>query len=108
VIDATDVRLLESPVGLHGMRCIASLFFATGSKLDRHRKERALDCARGVIAAHSLAGTAGVTSPNAQVLVVRVLAPLVEPAMDLLRTLRSAWRQELWSVAPSNPRIWSM
>ncbi|NVO05258.1 MAG: urease accessory protein UreD, partial [Rhodoferax sp.] len=52
--------------------------------------------------------TAGATSPNGQVVVVRVLAPLVEPAMQLLRAVRTAWRQELWQLPPCNPRIWAM
>ena len=108
VIDASDQRLLNSPAGLAGMRCMASIFFATGATLDRHRKQRALDCARELLAQHALAGSAGATSPSGQVMVVRVLAPLVEPAMDVLRQLRNAWRKELWSMDPVSPRIWSM
>jgi urease accessory protein len=108
VIDANDQRLLNSPAGLAGMRCTASLFFATGYPMDRHRKQRALDCARDVLAHHALAASAGVTSPNGQVLIARVLTPLVEPAMDVLRQLRNTWRKELWSMGPVSPRIWSM
>jgi urease accessory protein len=108
VIDASDQRLLNSPAGLAGMRCMASIFFATGATLDRHRKQRALDGARELLAQHALAGSAGATSPNGQVMVVRVLAPLVEPAMDVLRQLRNVWRKELWSMDPVSPRIWSM
>jgi urease accessory protein len=67
-----------------------------------------LDCARALLAQHSLASIAGATSPNGQVIVVRVLAPLVEPAMGLLKQLRNAWRKELWSMDPVAPRIWSM
>jgi urease accessory protein len=36
-----------------------------------------------------------------------VIAPVVEPAMDLLRALRAVWRSTLWGVAPLSPRIWS-
>jgi urease accessory protein len=108
VIDASDQRLLNSPAGLAGMRCMASIFFATGSSLDRQRKQRALDCARELLAQNALAGSAGASSPNGQVMVVRVLAPLVEPAMDVLRQLRNAWRKELWCMDPVSPRIWSM
>jgi urease accessory protein len=107
-VDAGDTRLLNSPVGLAGQRCMASLFFATGTPLSRERRQQALDCARTVLAAHPLAATAGATSPHPQVVVVRVLAPVVEPVMDLLRTLRHTWRQQLWSISPSSPRIWSM
>lgn len=104
---ATDTRLLDSPAGLAGQRCMASLFFVAGTPLTRQRRELALDSVREVIAQHALAPTAGATSPNPQVVVVRVIAPVVEPAMDLLRVLRAVWRSALWGVAPSNPRIWS-
>jgi urease accessory protein len=107
-IAASDTRLLDSPAGLAGHKCLASFFFIAGQPLTRVRREQALDSARTVIATHSLAGTAGATSPHPQVLVVRLLAPVVEPAMGLLRTLRNTWRQELWGKSPSNPRIWSM
>ncbi len=107
-IDASDSRLLDSPAGMAGHKCLASFFFITGQPIPRERRERALDSARAVIAQHALAGTAGATSPHPQVLVVRVLAPVVEPAMALLRTLRNTWRQELWAKSASSPRIWSM
>lgn len=107
-INASDTRLLDGPTGLAGARCMASLFFVSGSVLDRTRKAQALDTARALIASHALAATAGATSPNPQVIVVRVLAPLVEPAMDLLRAVRNAWRHELWQLPGCNPRIWAM
>ena len=107
-IDATDTRLLDGPTGLAGARCLASLFFVMGEPLARARKQAALDIARALVAASPLAASAGATSPNAQVVVLRVLSPLVEPAMQLLRAVRQAWRQELWAMAPCNPRIWAM
>ena len=106
VVGASDTRLLDSPVGLAGQRCMASLFFVTGTALTRERRQQTLDSARALIAGHSLTSTAGATSPHAQVVVVRVLAPVVEPAMNLLKALRAALRQELWGAAPSSPRIW--
>jgi urease accessory protein len=106
-IDASDHLLLDSPLGLAGNRCLASLFFCTGSKLARPRRERALDCAREVMEHHGLRNTAGATSPNDQVIVVRVLAPLVEPAMNLLRQVWAGWRRELWQVQYESPRIWA-
>ena len=108
VIDAADHRLLESPLGLAGQRCMASLFFVTGRPLDRARRDTALDAARAVMDAHALKATAGATSPNGQVLVVRALAPQVEPAMQLLQQVRAAWRAALWQLCAEPPRIWSM
>jgi urease accessory protein len=106
-IAAEDTRLLDGPVGLAGQRCMASLFFVAGTALSRQHRELALDSVRAVIAQHALASTAGATCPNPQVVVVRVIAPVVEPAMDLLRALRAVWRSTLWGVAPLSPRIWS-
>ncbi|HOZ63870.1 MAG TPA: urease accessory protein UreD [Burkholderiaceae bacterium] len=106
-IDATDLRLMDSPLGLAGHRCTASLFFAAGSPIERNRKQRVLDAARDVMASHDLRGTAGVTSPNPQVIVLRVVAPLVESAMHGLRQVWAVWRSLLWDTSASSPRIWS-
>ena len=105
---AHDKLLMDSPLGLAGQRCIASLFFVAGSKLHRQRRQQALDCARDIVAAHPLQATAGATSPDGQVVVLRVLAPVVEPAMGLLRQVWQAWRSHFWSLASPAPRIWSM
>jgi urease accessory protein len=107
-MDATDTLLMNSPLGMAGNRCLASLFFVAGSKLERHRRQLALDCAREVMQAHALSASAGATSPDGQVVVVRVLSPVVEPAMALLKQVWQAWRTQLWQLAPSTPRIWSM
>jgi urease accessory protein len=76
--------------------------------MQRNQKEQALDIARSVLTASPLAATSGATCPNPNVVVVRVLAPVVEPAMALLREVRNRWRHEFWQVAASSPRIWSM
>jgi urease accessory protein len=51
---------------------------------------------------------AGATSPHPQVLAVRVLSPLVEPALDLLKRLRGVWRRELWQLEATPPRTWAL
>lgn len=107
-IDAADTRLLNSPLGLDGQRCMASIFFLCGSQLDKGRRQQALDLARQVIESHPLARSAGATSPDGQVIVVRVLAPLVEPAMDLLKNIWASWRQHFWNLSAVSPRVWSM
>ena len=107
-IAAADKLLLNSPLGLAGQRCMASLFFVAGSKLTRPRREQTLDCARAVIDAHPLRASAGATSPDGQVVVVRVLAPLVEPALGLLKQVWQAWRGHFWQLPAATPRIWSM
>jgi urease accessory protein len=107
-IAAADKLLLDSPLGLAGQRCMASLFFVAGSKLERQRREQALDCARAVMDAHPLRVSAGATSPDGQVVVVRVLAPLVEPALGLLKEIWQAWRGHFWQLPAAAPRIWAM
>ena len=107
-IAGADTLLLNSPLGLAGKRCMATLFFVAGSPLARQRRQEALDHARQLIEAHCLWRTAGATSPNSQLVLVRVLAPLVEPAIDLFRQVWQAWRGHFWQLAPSVPRIWSM
>ena len=105
---ADDALLMNSPLGLAGRRCIATLFFVTGSKLERNRRQLALDLARQVLEAHPLSHAAGATSPDAQVLVLRALAPLVEPAMDLMKQVWKVWRRHFWEKSAPNPRIWSV
>ena len=107
-LDAGDTRLMDGPVGLAGHRCMASIFFVSGAKLERGRRQQALDVARTLLETHALRATAGATSPNDQVVVVRVLAPLVEPAMQLLKDLWAVWRSELWALPNTSPRIWAM
>jgi urease accessory protein len=107
-VAAEDLRLMDGPIGLNGARCMASLFFVAGSALDRTRKQRALDIARAHIANSALANSAGATSPNPQVLVLRCISTLVEPATQLLRSVRNAWRHALWQLPDCTPRIWAM
>jgi urease accessory protein len=107
LVDAADRRLLQSPIGLAGHRCIATLFFVAGAPIARARRDAALDVARSLIEGHALRESAGATSPHAGLIVLRALAPVVEPVMQLLRAVRQAWRAELWGLAAQPPRIWS-
>jgi urease accessory protein len=107
VVAAADTLLLDSRLGLNGHHCMATLFFCAGTALARGRLQNALDCARVACVGQALENSCGVTSPNGQVLVLRVLSPLVEPAMQLLRRVWGAWRQELWQLPAPLPRIWA-
>jgi urease accessory protein len=106
-IAADDRRLLEGQLGLAGHRCLATLFFAAGTALPRPQREALLDAARAAIGAHALAGQAGATAPGPRVVAVRVLAPLVEPALQLLKSIRRAWRPLLWQRDAADPRGWA-
>lgn len=48
-LDATDERLLRSPVGLDGQSALATLVLACGQPLTRPRREALLDSCRGLI-----------------------------------------------------------
>ena len=107
-IDAADQRLMTSPLGLNGHKCLASMFFLAGTPLERHRRQQALDLVREIIEASALKDTVGATSPNPQVVVVRALAPLVEPAMQVMQQVWKAWRAHFWRLPAVKPRIWAM
>ena len=107
-IDALDARLMDGPLGLAGHRCLATLFFASGSAFTRPRRAQALELANAAIAAQGMAAIAGGTAPGPRVVVVRALAAQVEPALALLKAIRAAWRPALWNLPPTVPRSWAM
>ena len=107
-IDALDQRLMEGALGLGGHGCVATLFLVSGTAISRERRERTLMLAREVIEGHPLRAQAGATTPGPQVLVLRVLAPRVEPALALLKAVRNAWRPALWCLPAHQPRTWAL
>lgn len=107
LLRADDTRLLDGAVGLAGYRCMASLFLVSGNVLSPARRDLALELARAALGAHGLQCSAGATNPNPHVVILRTLAPLVEPAVDLLRSVWMQWRHQLWGLPALAPRIWS-
>ena len=107
-LSASDTRLMNSPLGLAGQRCMATLVFAAGSAIAAERADRTLACARELLEASELRLTAGATSSHQQVIVLRVLSPVTEPAFQLLRKVWAAWRQEMWGLPGNVPRLWNM
>ncbi len=107
-IRGEDTRWLNSPLGLAGSKCLASLVFASGSAIDSDRTTQALEAAREVIESHPLCLQAGITCVHPQVIVLRVMSPLVEPTMDLLKKVWAVWRHTLWALPSTPPRIWSV
>ena len=104
---ADDAVLLDSPLGLAGQRVLGTLWFAASEPLDAARREALLEAARTACADHELARLAGATAPNDAVVLLRALAPRVEPLMGLFKAVRNAWRREAWSCEPVLPRIWT-
>lgn len=108
-IAAEDRALLGSPLGLAGRPVLAGLWFAAGQALPAPRREALLEAARAEIAATpdpALRALAGCSAPEGGVVVLRLLAERVEPAMALLGRVRAAWRREAWDLEPCPPRVW--
>lgn len=106
VVDGEDALLLDSPLGWDGQRVMATMWFAAGRPIDGARRELLLEAARGVVDGHALKPRCGVTAPQPRCVVLRVLAPRVEPAMQLLVGVWKAWRQAAWQMEACAPRVW--
>ncbi|HEY9063405.1 MAG TPA: urease accessory protein UreD [Burkholderiaceae bacterium] len=108
-IAADDVRLLDSPLGWDGQRVLATLWFAAGSALSRERREALLETARAATAENGdggLQARSGATAPNERIVVLRVLAARVEPALQLLMQTWARWREAAWGLPACTPRVW--
>lgn len=105
-VAATDQQLLDSPLGWAGHRVMGTLWFASGTPLSRAQREAMLDAARELQGQHTLAATCGSTSTHEQVIVLRALAPRVEPLMDLLVSVWGQWRTLAWNLPPCPSRLW--
>ena len=108
LIDAQDGLLLDGDLGLAGQRCLANLVLASGTPLPRSTREQLLDGMHALLQSGHGSVLAGVTAPNDHMLVLRALAPVVEPAMALCRSAWSLWRGQLWGLRGDMPRIWAM
>ena len=105
-IDALDACLLDSPLGWAGHRVLGTMWFAAGSALSTERREALLGAARGIASGDPLQRSAGATAVHGGVVVLRVLAPRVEPAMTLLGRVWAAWRNIAWQLETTPPRVW--
>jgi urease accessory protein len=108
MIDGGDTRLLHSPLGLAGRSALLTLWFASGQPIDSQQLDGLVDGAREVMAAHTAdsALSAGVTTLQQRVVVLRALAHRVEPAMALAQAVRACWRSLAWQLGPTAPRVW--
>ena len=107
LIAADDATLLDSPLGLAGHRVMGTLWFAAGTPLPAARRDLLLEVARDCVAGHNLAPMAGATAPSDAIVLLRALAPRVEPLMQLFRSVRHRWREQAWGLAAVSPRIWT-
>lgn len=107
-IDAADTRLLQSPLGLAGQRCMGTLVLACGSPIERSRREALLEGLRSALPASTDGVPLAVTCPNPHMLVLRALGPLVEPLMARLQQAWAVLRPLAWNLAVQTPRIWGV
>ncbi|RVT49354.1 urease accessory protein UreD [Rubrivivax albus] len=103
-VDGTDTRLLDSPLGWAGQRVLATAWIASGTDWPAEQRDALLSVAREQPAAPGV--TAGATSTDPRLVLLRALAPRVEPAMQLLQAVRAAWRRTAWALDAHPPRIW--
>ena len=101
-IRGDDSLLLTSPLGLDGQPVSATLWFAAGTPWSNDRREALIDAARALLGD----AQAGVSAVHERVIVLRALAPRVEPAMALLQAVRAAWRRLAWNLDAAPPRVW--
>ena len=106
LIDGTDTRLLDSPLGLAGRRALATRWFASAQPIDAARREALVDLARGQVLAPGAGVQAGVTCPHDRLVILRGLADRVEPLMGLLKSVRASWRRQAWGLDDCAPRVW--
>jgi urease accessory protein len=105
-IAAEDTRLLDSPIGLAGQRALGTIWFASHAPWQAAQSEALLDAAREACSGSPLAALSGATSPDARLVVLRVLAPRIEPLFSLLCAVRAAWRRATWQLGAAPPRVW--
>lgn len=107
-VRADDAHLMDGALGLAGQRCMGSMVLACGSAISRAQRERMLDATRAVLDVHPQGQWCGITAPNDHMLVLRGLAPVVEPLMQLWQQVRVIWREQQWGMPGTAPRIWNM
>jgi urease accessory protein len=101
---AGDARLLRSPLGLAGRSVMATAWVAWGE--GAAVGAGLVDVARDALAQHQ--GMFAVTQAQPTVVVLRVLAHEPQDVWPVLRSVRLAWRQALWGLAPNEPRVWGL
>ena len=104
-LDAADKVLLDGPCGLAGHRVLGTLTYAqTGALGD---VEALLTHSRALLADAPHSGVTHLAGPHGPVLLARVVGDEVEAVTLALRRVRALWREQLWGLGASDPRIWA-
>jgi urease accessory protein len=104
-LDAADRALLDGPCGLAGHRVLGTLVYAQTTALAD--AEVLLTDSRALLAEVPLSGITHLASPRSAVLLARVVGDEVEAVTLALRRVRALWRERLWGLPGSDPRIWA-
>lgn len=104
-LDAADRALLDGPCGLGGKSVLGTLAYAQTRALDG--VEALLNDSRERLADVPHSGVTHLGSPRGAVLLARVVGDEVEAVTLALRRVRALWRERLWALPSSDPRIWA-
>jgi len=104
-LDAADKALLDGPCGLAGHRVLGTLVYAQAEAL--HGAEALLADGRALLDGVPLSGITHLAGPGSALLLARVVGDEVEAVTLALRRVRALWRERLWALPGSDPRIWA-
>jgi urease accessory protein len=76
--------------------------------MERPRRKHLLEAVRSSLQTLPQGVQAAATCPNPQLLLVRALAPVVEPLTNALQGCWAALRQEALQLKPVRHRIWGV
>lgn len=104
-LDAADKALLDGPCGLAGRRVLGTLVYAQGGALAD--AEALLTQSRVLLGEEARSGVTLLAGPHGSVLLARVVGDEIETVTLALRRVRALWREQLWALPASDPRIWA-
>jgi urease accessory protein len=104
-LDAADKALLDGPCGLACHRVLGTLVYAQTQTLAD--AETLLAHSRALLDGVAGSGITHLASPQGSVLLARVVGDEVEAVTLALRRVRALWREQLWALPSSDPRIWA-
>lgn len=104
-LDAADKSLLDGPCGLGGHRVLGTLVYAQTAALAD--ADTLMADGRALLDGVPHAGITHLAGPRGVVLLVRVVGDEVETVTLALRRVRALWRERLWRLGSSDPRIWA-
>jgi urease accessory protein len=113
---ADDRLLLDRGPGLDGRPVVGTLWWARGAGPEAAAAaavapaaddaSRLVEAARDLAGGGPLASHVGASAIGPGLVVLRLLADRVEPALALMRQVRGEWRTLRWGLPAEEPRVW--